>query len=143
MTTESAFPFHGSDADRYESAGGMTLRDFFAAKAMPVATHTPSTTSKEYLAEQAYKIADAMMAERDKSYLTGPLKNAIQANDDLAWTWHCNIAMPFIDEGGSHMMANHAAARFMSTVFGVDVTKFVWWQDFEKQWKQIEESKAT
>lgn len=44
-------------------ASDATLRDYFAAKAMQIAYdgHAP-----EYLAEVAYKIADAMLAERAK-----------------------------------------------------------------------------
>ena len=55
------------------------------------------------------------------------LKSAIQADDDYAWSWHCNVAMPFVDEGGSHEQANRAAARFMRTCFNMDVTKFDQW----------------
>lgn len=41
----------------------LSLRDYFAAKAMEIAYagHAP-----EYLAEVAYKMADAMLAERAK-----------------------------------------------------------------------------
>lgn len=42
---------------------------------------------------------------------------------DYAWSWHCNIAMAFCDEGGDRNIANHAAARFLSTLAGVDTTK--------------------
>lgn len=58
------------------------------------------------------------------------LKTAIQADNDYAWTWHCNVAMPFQDEGGSHEQANRAAARFMATAFDVDVTTFDQWKSF-------------
>lgn len=56
------------------------------------------------------------------------LKNAIQKDEDYAWTWHCNIAMPFIDQGGTHEQANKAAADFMKIAFDVDVTKFDYYQ---------------
>ena len=59
------------------------------------------------------------------------LKAAIQADDDYAWAWHCNVAMPFVDEGGTHEHANRAAARFMQTCFEVDVTTFGQWKSFE------------
>lgn len=48
---------------------GMTLRDYFAAKAMPIAA-TFYDTSDEVCAEAAkwcYRMADAMLVERDKS----------------------------------------------------------------------------
>ena len=56
-----------------ECFGGMTLRDFFAAQALPQAwesehhkpTHGPEPTFIG-VAERAYLIADAMLAERSK-----------------------------------------------------------------------------
>lgn len=42
---------------------GMTLRDYFAAKALPILREG---LSAEYLAQRAYEIADAMLAERDR-----------------------------------------------------------------------------
>lgn len=65
-----AFP-----AMRYEFGGedsGMTLRDYFAAKAMQgfcVATVEDSPVGGwdfKYLSEHAYRCADAMIAEREK-----------------------------------------------------------------------------
>lgn len=57
-----------------ESAGmkreflGMTLRDYFAAKAMAVILqHDLPERPDHYIAKDAYKIADAMLAERNKS----------------------------------------------------------------------------
>lgn len=50
---------------------GMTLRDYFAAKvASGLATHSSygsiTEDSAGYMAEEAYMIADAMIAERSK-----------------------------------------------------------------------------
>ena len=42
---------------------GMTLRDYFAAKALPILREG---LSAKYLAQRAYEIADAMLAERAK-----------------------------------------------------------------------------
>jgi hypothetical protein len=58
------------------------------------------------------------------------LQRKMQADPFFAWAWHCNIAMPFFDEGGSHEMANRGAARAMQALFGVDVTKFPEWKAF-------------
>ena len=44
--------------------GGMSLRDYFAAKAMPHLLH--HTRSAEVTASEAYKMADAMLAARAK-----------------------------------------------------------------------------
>ena len=54
----------------------------------------------------------------------------MQTDSDLAWTWHSNIAVAFMDEGGSHKQANEAAARFMLSAFGVDVR-------LSEQWKNM------
>jgi hypothetical protein len=56
-----AFPNHRSE--------GMELRDYFAAKALPVLMHADSKRWEghyETHAEQAYKFADAMMKAREK-----------------------------------------------------------------------------
>lgn len=58
------------------------------------------------------------------------LKAAIRSDTDYAWTWHCNVAMAFQDAGGTHEEGNRGAARFMQTVFDVDVTKFEQWNSF-------------
>lgn len=44
---------------------GMTLRDYFAAKAMSVFLQNAETTYKQD-AENAYKMADAMLEARNK-----------------------------------------------------------------------------
>ncbi len=54
---------HSDIAKEYEiDQNGMTLRDYFAAKAM---LRTSVNTSYEDLAKTAYKIADAMMKARE------------------------------------------------------------------------------
>jgi hypothetical protein len=58
------------------------------------------------------------------------LKKIIKEDNSYAWSWHCNIAMAFQDEGGSHEIANKAAARFMQSTFDVDITKFKEWKSF-------------
>ena len=51
---------------------GMSLRDYFAAKAIPLAWKTfadgwsPDDLTPENIAKSAYQIADAMIAEREK-----------------------------------------------------------------------------
>jgi hypothetical protein len=57
-----AFPIHntGHGAPFDE---GMTLRDYFAAKAM--AQYVGATTSKDWASKQSYEWADAMMQHRD------------------------------------------------------------------------------
>ena len=65
------------------------------------------------------------------SGLVEGLSQAMQNDQDLAWTWHCNIVAGSLDEGVDHKTAHLAAARFMSIAFGVDVTTFEEWKRFD------------
>lgn len=62
------------------------------------------------------------------------LKAAIQADEDLAWTWQCNLACIGMYCGGDNETANRYAAQFMKNVFDVDVTTQEHWKSFESQW---------
>lgn len=49
------------------TSGGMTLRDYFAAKALNMKfAPLGSSISKEQMASECYAMADAMIAERNK-----------------------------------------------------------------------------
>ena len=54
----------------YALTGGMTLRDYFAAKAVSAVwnllSEMPVDYAADFTAETAYKIADAMLKEREK-----------------------------------------------------------------------------
>lgn len=62
-----AFPVGSGDM---RDPVGMTLRDYFAAKAMPLAWkifdegYSPDAVTPENIAKAAYQIADAMLAAR-------------------------------------------------------------------------------
>lgn len=63
MKNEPAFPvaateYHGMDS-------GMTLRDYFASKAMGALLGDGSEFTPEWLARDAYDIADAMLKARE------------------------------------------------------------------------------
>jgi hypothetical protein len=64
-----AFPQHGFDtiAERFTSQGGMTLRDYFAAKAMQgiCASGPAAEWTNSRLAAEAYNLADAMLEVRN------------------------------------------------------------------------------
>lgn len=76
----NAFPY-GYGTDKYErSESGMTLRDYFAAKAMQSIISNPDLiracnivgresgqTNSQALAETSYLFADAMLKERNKT----------------------------------------------------------------------------
>jgi hypothetical protein len=64
-TGESAFPL-ATDGGHFSE--GMTLRDYFAAKAMQSILdreHGRSTTTLEFVGNYAYQYADAMLKARE------------------------------------------------------------------------------
>lgn len=61
MTNPPAFPT-GTGVTPYNP--GMTLRDYFAAKAMQAMTHRGG--DMYFCSTQAYKMADAMLAAREQ-----------------------------------------------------------------------------
>ena len=83
MNNPPAFPhtveYRGSDCGGIVPHGGMTLRDYMAAKAMPVAMETLrqdwtkddgdewywNPSELELIAKHSYQLADAMLAARE------------------------------------------------------------------------------
>lgn len=64
MKSEPAFP-HVTGTYNVVSAGGMTLRDYFAAKALQGSVANDGyVPNKQYLAQWCYEMADAMMQAR-------------------------------------------------------------------------------
>lgn len=66
----SAFPWTADDGEKVRGEKGMTLRDYFAAKAMQTFLQTNigviGCNRYEYkIAEDAYDIADAMLKARE------------------------------------------------------------------------------
>lgn len=49
------------------------------------------------------------------------LSEAIKADPEYAWSWHCNIAMPAFHANVPYRQANEAAANVMQHLFGVDM----------------------
>lgn len=60
---DAAFPL--KEPTSYD-AQGITIRDYFAAKAMPQIYQRALTGGFEHVAKLAYELADAMLKERDK-----------------------------------------------------------------------------
>lgn len=75
MTGGSAFPQNTSyiapngATGNYGPQGGMTLRDYFAAKAMEglLSTEYYRGMPHRFVAEEAYRAADEMLIERNKN----------------------------------------------------------------------------
>ncbi|WP_213732703.1 hypothetical protein [Citrobacter europaeus] len=76
MQQETAFPTEESNYEKIWSSPGMTLRDYFAAKAMAAIVRRwdghsfgggPDSPQYKELAEDAYFIADEMLRAREVS----------------------------------------------------------------------------
>ena len=64
MNNPPAFPLASNWLGELRHLNGMTLRDYFAAKAMQAMTHRGG--DMYFCSTQAYKIADAMLAAREQ-----------------------------------------------------------------------------
>jgi len=90
------------------------------------------------------QLKDAIKKATDKSEINytkicfDGLKNAIKQDDDYAWTWFCNIAMPMQDQGITHQKANESAASIMKLFFDVDITKFDYYKAFD--WNESDDN---
>ena len=62
IKNEPAFPVKVRNVQHY----GMTMRDYFAAKAMQALIGNINVYEYETISEYAYKHADAMLMEREK-----------------------------------------------------------------------------
>ena len=71
MNNPPAFPnvnIHTKEGIEVYGDSGMTLRDYFAAKAMQGMLSEPSLKAKpEEFASKSYELADAMLIQRNKS----------------------------------------------------------------------------
>jgi hypothetical protein len=77
------------------------------------------------------------------------LKKQLHDDEEMAWAWHCNIAMavydttqPAVDYHNRHRFANEAAARTLSRLFDVDMTKHPHWEDMKAGWAIIDQHRA-
>ena len=69
MNNPSAFPIVIDMGDGVKYHNGMTLRDYFAAKAIEGATVSAASNVRfnhALIAEEAYLLANAMLKEREK-----------------------------------------------------------------------------
>ena len=65
---DSAFPLDGENAYRAMQQGntGMTMRDYFAARAMEALINNEKENNVQTVAWSAYRMADAMLEQREK-----------------------------------------------------------------------------
>ena len=69
----TAFPLPASEYGGNGPEWGMSLRDYFAAKAMPVILADPRNLGYVEAAECSYDMADAMLSAREKQKPEEPL----------------------------------------------------------------------
>lgn len=60
----AAFPLGANEYGGHGSQGGMTLRDYFAAKVLAGRSAIPGAIDPDYEGKIAYQLADAMLAAR-------------------------------------------------------------------------------
>ena len=76
LKADAAFPYADNippQPSRIEMQGGLTKRDYFAARAMAaLCGGVHDRWSPEQVATKAYQMADAMIAESDKDEHPGP-----------------------------------------------------------------------
>ena len=68
MKIQSAFPWTADDGEKIQGERGMTLRDYFAAKAMAAMISHPDSSvdvPPSTFAKGAYRMADAMLKARE------------------------------------------------------------------------------
>jgi hypothetical protein len=66
--------------------------------------------------------------ETTTPHLLDQFTAALTADPDLAWSWHCNIAMPIMDRMHcSHTAANEAAVDLMRHLFHIDIKSNSCW----------------
>ena len=67
MRVQSAFPWTADDGQKIQGERGMTLRDYFAAKAMQGLVENANWRGmpEDALAKEAYNLANKMMEARN------------------------------------------------------------------------------
>jgi hypothetical protein len=66
-----AIPINDRNYERAGASAGVSLRDYFASTVLPAVYTTSVTlgleTSQESIVQEAYELADAMLAERERA----------------------------------------------------------------------------
>lgn len=75
------------------------------------------------MAENARELGIQMQPAHQQEPVAAAMRTVIEAmqvDPEYAWSWHCNIAMAFVDAGGDHYTGNQGAARFMKMLANVE-----------------------
>lgn len=62
------------------------------------------------------------------------LSEEMKKDPDLAWAWHCNLAMMAVDAGAKHEEANKRAADLMRRAFGVSTDEYPHYKNIMSQY---------
>jgi hypothetical protein len=89
-------------------------------------SHLHDSPDGKFVLASDYDAARAALAKReavavpDVPSALKVISDAMKADPDFAWSWHCNVAMTAQDAGAPHDRANVWAANFMRRAFDVD-----------------------
>lgn len=72
--------------------------------------------------EQVHELMELQNLKEKFAPALAVVMRTMQLDKDLAWGWHCNIAMAAQDNGLDRASANRAAAAFMRNAFDTDTT---------------------
>jgi hypothetical protein len=84
----------------------------------------------------------AALAQQEQAPVADAMKTvtkAMQDDPDYAWSWHCNVAMAFVDAGGDSYTANQGAARFMRLLANVDPAHELPSHPPRREWRSLSE----
>ena len=88
---------------------------------------TPAPEDVVITSESAANAVSVEQGEALEIAEVDPLSNAMktviqsmQKDPEYAWSWHCNIAMAFVDAGGDRYTGNQGAMRFMKMLANVE-----------------------
>lgn len=74
------------------------------------------------------ELIERRAVETTTPHLLDQFTAALKGDPDLAWSWHCNLAMPIMDRVKcSHTAANEAAADLMRHLFHIDIRSNSCW----------------
>lgn len=84
----------------------------------------PSNAASKVKARHLASLRDALAKTPQQTEAVPAAMNvvleAMRSDPDYAWSWHCNVAMAFVDAGGDRHTANQGAARFMRLLANVE-----------------------
>lgn len=115
MTVELNLPWSQAKEPRGDQV-------FDAAKRRVLQASTPAIAAAVLRAVNNIERDSIAPSQRERAVSPKLALDAQIASDqDYAWSWHCNLAVPIMESAGiSHTKANDIAASLMRDIFGTD-----------------------